>query len=144
MFELIFKAPYTLRRHREGPLADERARYLTQLAEGGVSRSTLQHAAISLLRLVARIDLTGDQKVSAEQIEKVADDWAHCKKALEIRSSAPYGSRERFRAVARAWPERHQPDNASRLALITLVSPGAGTGSFSPTLPPNICSAAAT
>lgn len=80
MFELIFKAPRTLRRHREGPLADERARYLAQLAEGRVSRSTLRHAAFFLLGLVTRIDLTGGQKVSAEQIEKVADDWAHRKR----------------------------------------------------------------
>jgi site-specific recombinase XerD len=50
-----------------------------------------------------RIDLTGDQKVSAEQVEKAADDWARRKKALEIRSSEPEGSRQRFRSVARAW-----------------------------------------
>ena len=66
MFELIFKAPRTLRRHREGPLADERVRYLAQLAEGGVSRSTLRHAAFFLLDFAARIDLRGDQKVSQE------------------------------------------------------------------------------
>ena len=63
MFELIFKAPYTLRRHREGPLADERAGYLAQLAEGGVSLSSLRHAAFFLLGFAARIDLRGDQKV---------------------------------------------------------------------------------
>jgi site-specific recombinase XerD len=103
MFEQIFKAPRTVRRHREGPLADERARYLAQLAEGGVSPSTLRHAAFFLLDFAARIDLTGDQKVSQEQIDRTADDWARCKRPSEARSLEPYGSRERFRAVARAW-----------------------------------------
>ena len=103
MFELIFKAPYTLRRHREGPLADERARYLAQLAEGGVSLSSLRHAAFFLLGFAARVDFSGNQKISQEQMDRAADDWARRKKALEIRSSEPYGPRERFRAVARAW-----------------------------------------
>jgi site-specific recombinase XerD len=103
MFEQIFKAPRTLARHRQGQLADERARYLTQLAEGGVSRSTLRHAAFFLLGLAVRIDLTGDQKISPEQIDAAADDWARRKKPSEARPAEPYGSRERFRSVATAW-----------------------------------------
>jgi integrase/recombinase XerD len=85
MFEQIFKAPHTLMRHRQGPLADERTRYLAQLAEGGVSQSTLRHAAIFLLGFATRIDLTGDQKVSPEQFDGAADDWARRKKLSETR-----------------------------------------------------------
>ena len=103
MFEQIFKAPRTLLRHRQGPLADERCRYLAQLAEGGVSQSTLRHAAIFLLGFATRIDLTGDQKVSPEQFDKAADDWARRKKTSETRPADPDDSRQRFRSVARAW-----------------------------------------
>ncbi len=76
MFERIFRAPRTLRRHRQEPLADERARYLAQLAENGVSRSTLRHAAFFLLDFAARIDLRGDQKVSQEQIDRAVPEIA--------------------------------------------------------------------
>jgi integrase/recombinase XerD len=103
MFEQIFKAPRTLMRHRQGPLADERTRYLAQLTEGGASRSTLRHAALFLLGFAVRIDLTGDQKVSPEQIDRAADDWARRKKPSETRPTESYGSRERFRSVAKAW-----------------------------------------
>lgn len=103
MFELIFKAPRTLRRHREGPMADERARYLAQLAEGGVSRSTLRHTAFFLLGFAVRIDLTGDRKVSPDQIDRVADDWARRRKPSEVQPIGPDGPRERFRAAAKAW-----------------------------------------
>jgi hypothetical protein len=89
MFELIFKAPYTLTRHREGPLADERARDLAPLAEGGVSLSSLRHAAFFLLGFAARVDFSGNRKISQEQVDRAADDWARRKKALEIRSSDP-------------------------------------------------------
>lgn len=103
MFELIFKAPYTVKRHREGPLADERARYLAQLAEGGVSLSGLRHAAFVLLGFAARVDFSGNQTISQAQVDGAADDWIRRKKALENRSSEPYGPRERFLTVARAW-----------------------------------------
>ncbi len=103
LFALIFKPPRALRRRREGPLADERARSWAQLAEGGVPRSTLRPAAFFLLDFAARIDLTGDQKVSAEQIEKADDDGAHRKRPSEARPFEPYGSRETFRSVASAW-----------------------------------------
>jgi hypothetical protein len=33
MFEQLFKAPYTLARHRQSPLAEQRHRYLTHCAE---------------------------------------------------------------------------------------------------------------
>lgn len=102
MFEQIFKAPHTLMRHRQGPLADERTRYLAQLMEGGASRSTLRHAAMFLLGFAARIDMTGDQKVSPEQIDRAADDWARRKKPSETRPTESDDSRERFRSVARA------------------------------------------
>jgi hypothetical protein len=93
MFERIFKAPRTLMRHRQGPLVAERTRYLAQLAEGGISQATLRHAAIFLLGFAARIDLTGDQKVSPERFDKAADDWARRKKTSEIQPTESDDSR---------------------------------------------------
>ncbi len=41
MFETLFTCPGALRRHREGPLATERAAYLRSLAASGVARGTI-------------------------------------------------------------------------------------------------------
>ena len=41
MFETLFTYPRVLRRHREGPLAEERAAYLTELTARCVAPATL-------------------------------------------------------------------------------------------------------
>ncbi len=41
MFEKLFTRPGALRRHREGPLATERAEYLSTLAAQGMARGTI-------------------------------------------------------------------------------------------------------
>jgi len=41
MFEKLFTYPAVIRRHREGPLAAERAAYLNDLASRGMARGTL-------------------------------------------------------------------------------------------------------
>lgn len=49
MFSTLFSYPSVLRRHEEGPLAGERARYLQGLAAQGMARGTiLRHAAYCL------------------------------------------------------------------------------------------------
>lgn len=45
MFETLFSYPGVLRRHREGPLATERAAYLEGLAAQGVARATVLRRA---------------------------------------------------------------------------------------------------
>ena len=42
MFEQLFKQPHALARHRNGPLAEERRRYLAHCAEQQMSRRTLR------------------------------------------------------------------------------------------------------
>jgi integrase/recombinase XerD len=41
MFETLFKYPRVLARHREGPVADARERFLTYCAEQGLARESL-------------------------------------------------------------------------------------------------------
>ncbi len=45
MFEKRFRYSAVLRRHREGPLASERAIYLEGLAAYGAARETILHRA---------------------------------------------------------------------------------------------------
>jgi integrase/recombinase XerD len=45
MFEQLFKRPHALLRHRNGPLAEERRRYLAHCAEQQMSQRTLRRTA---------------------------------------------------------------------------------------------------
>ena len=54
MFETLFTRPAVLRRHKEGPLAVERARYLTDLAAKSVARTTLLRRASCCRRVAVR------------------------------------------------------------------------------------------
>ena len=56
MFETLFTYPRALRRHREGPLAEERAAYLTDLAARHVARATLVKQARCCLRVAVELE----------------------------------------------------------------------------------------
>ena len=56
MFETLFTYPRVLRRHLEGPLAEERAAYLTDLDARGVAPATLVKQARSCLRVAVELE----------------------------------------------------------------------------------------
>ena len=55
MFETLFTYPRVLRRHREGPLAEERAAYLSELAAQCVAPATLIKQAPCCLRVAVEL-----------------------------------------------------------------------------------------
>ena len=55
MFETLFTYPRVLRRHREGPLAEERAAYLSELAAQCVAPATLIKQARCCLRVAVEL-----------------------------------------------------------------------------------------
>jgi site-specific recombinase XerD len=57
MFEQIYEHPHALARHRNGPMADERRRFLIERAARGESRDQLRQTASLLLRTIDRLDL---------------------------------------------------------------------------------------
>ena len=59
MFETLFTYPRVLRRHREAPLSEEPAAYLSELAAQSVAPATLIKQARCCLR-VAIADLVND------------------------------------------------------------------------------------
>ena len=56
MFETLFSYPRVLRRHREGPLAEERAAYLTELTARCVAPATLIKKARCCLRVAVELE----------------------------------------------------------------------------------------
>ena len=72
MFETLFTYPRVLRRHREGPLAEERAVYLSELAAQCVAPATLIKQARCCLRAEPRrhrrVRFTGENRWLASGI----------------------------------------------------------------------------
>ena len=58
MFENLFKQPGALSRHRDGPLAAERAAYLAHREKTGAALETLVRLARELLVVVQELDPT--------------------------------------------------------------------------------------
>ena len=56
MFETLFTYPRVLRRHREDPLAEERAAYLSELAAQCVAPATLIKQARCCLRVAVKLE----------------------------------------------------------------------------------------
>ena len=78
MFEQLFERPHALARQRNGPLADERRRYLAHRADQQMARRTLRGIAIYTL-IVARDLRLADRPgecITRTEIEAAADRWA--------------------------------------------------------------------
>ncbi|MFA7387970.1 MAG: site-specific integrase [Thiohalobacteraceae bacterium] len=78
MFEEIFFPP-TAAKHRNAPLADQRAGYLVQLKESGARRATLRKYANAHLNLVRLLDVPEGEKISRQDIEAAAKLWSNPK-----------------------------------------------------------------
>lgn len=78
MFEEIFLPPAAAK-HRNAPLADQRAGYLMKLKAGGARRATLRKHANAHLNLVRLLDLHDDDRISQHDIETAARLWANPK-----------------------------------------------------------------
>ena len=102
MFNQLFNRPRALVHHTMAPLAEQRLRYLSHCAEHGATKTTLRRVAQALLIVIEQLGLTGEGKISSEQIEVAADRWAALKppqrKTKDFRKA-----RLRFISVATRW-----------------------------------------
>jgi len=102
MFDTIFHYPRVLARHREGPAANDRERFLTYCANGGAAHSTLLSLAPELLVIAQRIKFDDRQSISLAEIEASADHWvAYQRRRHRVKTTR--FSRERFIQTATAW-----------------------------------------
>ena len=79
MFDQLFKKPRVLARYRDGPLAEERLRYLTFHAEQQMSLLTLQGIArytLVVARALRLADRPGEL-ITQHEIEVEAERWAN-------------------------------------------------------------------
>ena len=102
MFETLFKHPAVLTRHREGPAAEERQRFLIHRASEGVARNTLLGNAKDLLIIAKNIDITSGKAISRHDLEIAAAKWAHYQRRKR-HSHGPRRSRELFLRLGTSW-----------------------------------------
>jgi integrase/recombinase XerD len=100
MFETLFTYPSVLRRHREGPLAAERAGYLAHLATQAMAHGTLlRRASYCLCVAVEAQRWPDDHCFDIEEIQSLAAAWSS-ERATGGRASSPRWPNEHFRFAA--------------------------------------------
>jgi site-specific recombinase XerD len=102
MFETLFKHPTVLTRHREGPAAEERQRFLIHRANQGAARSTLLGIAKDLLIIAKNIDVASGKVIGRHDLEVAATKWARHQKRKH-RNHGPRRSRELFLQLGTSW-----------------------------------------
>ena len=77
MFDQLFRYPGVVRRHRDGPLAHERATYLASLATRGIAPETLLKYARYCLAVAHVVQPTPrDRSFTTSEIDLLASQWA--------------------------------------------------------------------
>ncbi len=100
MFDQLFRYPAVLRRHREGPLAAERATYLASLAARGSAPGTLLKYARYCLAIAHVVQATPhDRSCTTSDIDLLARQWA-AGRVQQRRAATPRWSHQHFRAIA--------------------------------------------
>jgi integrase/recombinase XerD len=100
MFDQLFRYSGVVRRHRDGPLAHERATYLASLATRGAPPGTLLKYARYCLAIAHVVQATPhDRSFTASEIDILAQEWA-ADRVQHRRAAAPRWPHEHFRAIA--------------------------------------------
>jgi len=102
MFETLFHYPAIIDRHRSGPFAEARERFLEHRNSQGSARTTLQRCAQELLVVAERIDLTNGKTVELAAIETAAELWARDQRQRQ-RADGLRWPRDFFIKTARDW-----------------------------------------
>ncbi len=100
MFETLYTRPSTLRRYVEGPLAAERAAYLSKLAAQDLAQGTiLRRSAYCLCVAVELQRWPQSQCFDEDEVEALAGAWAAGRHASG-RASSPRVPKENFQFAA--------------------------------------------
>ena len=102
MFDTLFRYPSVLARHRDGPSAQERERFLIHCASTGATRRTLLHLASELLLVARQINLGDDRLINLAEVEAACARWVrHQRRHRRIRD--PWFCRQHFVRTATHW-----------------------------------------
>jgi site-specific recombinase XerD len=100
MFETLFTCPGVLRRHREGPLAAERAAYLSGLAAQGAARGTVLRRSSYCLCVAVELERWSPNRcLDEDEVNRLAEEWA-AQRPVSGRASSPRWPKAHFRFAA--------------------------------------------
>lgn len=102
MFETLFKYPRVIARHRTGPSAEARERFLKHCVDQGLAGATVLRHARELLVIAERIDIARGETIGSPAIEVAADRWAR-EQHDRHRVQALQWSRKLFVQTATNW-----------------------------------------
>ena len=119
MFDQLFRYPAVLRRHRNGPFAQERATYLTSLAIQGSPTGTVLKCARYCLAIAQVLQTRpADHSFTTSEIDGMAREWA-AGRVQHRHAAGPMNSFGRpprdfsnFWAAGRRPERRHTPTHA--------------------------------
>jgi len=120
MFETLFSRASAVSRHRNAPMATERAAYLRQLADRGSPLSVVRRAAFVCRWIAERIGRwPRDHPIGDEELARLAACWARRRSTNRRRAEAIASPKESFRSVAKSFLRE-----AGRLAEVPISAPG--------------------
>ena len=100
MFETLFTRRSTVRRHRDGPLVDERIVYLREQAAQGLAQGTILRRSTYCLCVAVELQRWSPNRCfNGNEVEEFATEWA-AKRVSCGRASSPRWPKEQFRFVA--------------------------------------------
>jgi site-specific recombinase XerD len=104
MFEQLFKRPWAVARHRDGPLADERRRFLVHCADQRMALRSLRAIAAYTLRIANALRLTHrpGEFITPEEIKAAADRCLRRRPAPRCLAAGRTAWRE-FTRLATRW-----------------------------------------
>jgi integrase/recombinase XerD len=104
MFEQLFERTDALARQRNGPLAEERRRYLVHCADQQMARRTLRDIALYILVVAKalRLENRPGELITRAEIEQQAHQWANRRPKPPRRKRRPF-SWTRFLRYALRW-----------------------------------------
>lgn len=100
MFEQIFRKRCYIERHRSGPHAEERVRYLAHIQEEGRTPKEL-HRVAGLLFPISRYVDVSQCDITSEQLDAAAEKWLDGR--LRHRTSARQYGKQSFLCIANRW-----------------------------------------
>jgi integrase/recombinase XerD len=104
MFEQLFTCPRTVKRYSDGPLLEERLRYLAHCAAQGSTRSSLRLIAQHQLSLVEYLHLERTDSITIQQIQAAANSWVDRQPQPHTHNATDYRyARLRFISDGRQW-----------------------------------------
>jgi len=104
MFEKLFTCPRTVKRYSDGPLLEERIRYLAHCAAQGSTRSSLRLIAQHQRVLVEYLHLETADSITIECIQAAANLWVQRQPQPHTHNAVDYRyARLRFISDGRQW-----------------------------------------